>query len=667
MEKLIVAGPKRLARTLLAELQKAGVVHIDPLRPEELGEYRLSPAEEAELRRWEAVASQAEQSMSVLGLPVGPGAEAFAGSLEEAEATLRPIAERALILGKERALLEEEIQAIELFGPVAERLAGLVQGLDQSRWLAVLPFLLARPEELEPVRKALEQALPGRYVLEAEPLANQLVAAVVVRRAELEAARSVLSRLGLAELRFPGVYGSLSIGAAAARMKERAKLAPEELLGIREEVEKLAREAKGVLAELWTRAKDEVARYKAASDLAAGRYGVALMGWVPQKAKGRVEEALARLRDQVVYTFEPVDEHHEGHQVPVTLENPAWARPFELLHGFLNTPRYGSYDPTLMIAVFFPLFFGIVVGDIGIGLLFLLVALWLAGKSRRGETLRIDFLGAAFGPDVLGKLAVVGKWMAGWAVFWGFLYGEFFGTFLEKLRLPGVFGLKDGWRVFYPTGPAYDPEKYYGLFPILINRLDFSQTASGLMVFAIAFGVIQVLYAFFLRMRLGLQHGHMKHFWEGFGYLSGLVGLVAFAYNFLTQANSPLLNGVFAVGMALFLVGVFFSRELLMIAELPGKGGQILSYIRLYAVGVAGGVLASLANQVGFSLAERFGFVGGVFGFLVGLVLIAAIIIITTLGHVIQPIRLLWIEFSTNFGFFEESGRPYKPFKSVKS
>jgi V/A-type H+-transporting ATPase subunit I len=104
-----------------------------------------------------------------------------------------------------------------------------------------------------------------------------------------------------------------------------------------------------------------------------------------------------------------------------------------------------------------------------------------------------------------------------------------------------------------------------------------------------------------------------------------------------------------------------------MIAELPGKGGQILSYIRLYAVGVAGGVLASLANQVGFGLAERFGFIGGVLGFFVGLILILAIIVITTLGHVIQPIRLLWIEFSTNFGFFEESGRQYKPFKSVVS
>jgi V/A-type H+-transporting ATPase subunit I len=104
----------------------------------------------------------------------------------------------------------------------------------------------------------------------------------------------------------------------------------------------------------------------------------------------------------------------------------------------------------------------------------------------------------------------------------------------------------------------------------------------------------------------------------------------------------------------------------LMIAELPSKGGQILSYIRIYAVGVAGALLASLANQVGFALAAKLGIIGSILGFLIGAVILLAIIAITTLGHVLQPVRLLWIEFGTNFGFYDESGRPYRPFKSVK-
>ncbi|MDW8424957.1 MAG: V-type ATPase 116kDa subunit family protein [Meiothermus sp.] len=656
MEKLIVAGPKRLARELLSELQKAGVVHIDPLRPDELSEYRLSPSEEAELKRWEAIASQAEQSLAVMGLTAAAAAKQFGGSLEEAEATLRPVANRAEVLGKERAALEEEIQTIELFGKAADKLAALVHGLDRSPRLAVIPFLLSKTEELEGVRTALQQALEDRFVLDAEALDNQVAAAVVVRRSELETARSILSRLGLAELRFPGVYGTLPLSQAAARMKERAKLAPEELVGIREEIGKLRAESREALTLLWTRAKDEVARYKTSTDLAAGRYGVALMGWVPQKAKGRVEEALGRLRDQIVYTFEPVDEHHEGHQVPVTLENPAWAKPFELLHSFLNTPRYGTYDPTLMIAAFFPFFFGMVVGDIGIALLFGLLAYWLGSLAKARKNLVIGFLGANFGPDVVGSLSKVLWWMTGWAAVWGFIYGEAFGTFLEKLKiLPG------GGTIFYD--PNHGGQ---GLIPMTINRLDFEQTATLLMLASIAFGVLQVLYAFVIRMQQGLKHGHMSHFWEGLGYLAGCVGLIAFAYNYLTQSNSGLLTAILVVGLLLFVVSALLAKMPLMIAELPSKGGQILSYIRIYAVGVAGALLASLANQVGFGLAERLGFVGGILGFVVGLVILLAVIIITTLGHVLQPIRLLWIEFGTNFGFYDESGRPYRPFKSVR-
>lgn len=667
MEKLIVAGPKRLARELLSELQKAEVVHIDPLRPDELSEYRLSPTEEAELKRWETVALQVEQSLTVVGLTAVAAGELFAGSLEEAEATIRPVANRAEVLGKERATLEDEIRTIELFGKAANTLARLVQGLDQSPRLAVIPFLVSKPEELKGVRAVLQQTLNDRYVLGFEALDIQVAAAVVVLKAELEVARSTLLRLGLAELRFPGAYGTMPLYPAAAQMSQRARLAPEELAGIREELGKLAKESQETLTALWARAKDEIARYRTSADMAAGNYGIALMGWVPQKSKGRVEEALGSLREQIVYTFEPVDEHHEGHQVPVTLENPPWARPFELTHSFLNTPSYGGYDPTLIIALFFPLFFGIVVGDVGFGLIFLLAAVWMAGKSRRGETLKIGFLGAAFGPDTLGKLALVGKWASAWAIIWGVLYGEFFGTFFKMLQLPGVFGLPDGWRLFVAVGPHFDPAEYYGLIPVLVNRLDIANTYAALMIFSIAFGIFQVLYAYYLRMRLGLKHGQMKHFWEGFGYFFGLIGLVAITYNFMTQANLQILNLVFIVGIVLFIVGVVMSREVLMIGELAGKGGQMLSYVRLYAVGLAGALLAMLANQLGFAMAEQWGIIGGLFGLVVGIILLALIFVVTTVGHIMQPMRLLWIEFSSNFGFFEETGRQYRPFKSVQA
>lgn len=651
MEKLIVAGPKRIARELLAELQKAGVVHIDPLRPEELGEYRLSQAEEAEMRRWESVASGAEQTLGIVGVAANPTHKPFVGSLEEAELNLKPLSSRAEVLGKERAALEEEIQTIELYGKAADKLAGLSNKLDQSQRLAVIPFLVSKAEELAPLQAALQQALPDRFLMDSDALENQTAAVVVVKKTDLEAARSALSRLGLAELRFPGAYASLGLTDAAVRMKQRAKLAPEELVGIRQEVQKLGRDGKDALEGLWTRAKDESARYKTTSDMAAGKYGAALMGWVPQAAKGKVEQALTRLRDQIVYTFEPVDEHHEGYQVPVTLENPAWAKPFELLHGFLNTPRYGGYDPTLMIALFFPFFFGMIVGDIGMGILFGLVAWWMGNLSKAGKNLNIGFLGANLDPKTLGLISRVVWWMTFWAILWGFIFGEFFGTFAERLHI------------------FYDPhhgEEAHGLIPILINRLNFEHTSNLLIVLCLAFGILQVLYAFIIKAYYAYKHHSSLHLWEGIGYFAGLVGLVSFAYSFQTGKGSAITTPILIVGLLVFLVGMIMARQPLMLAELPGKGGQILSYIRIYAVGVAGAVLFDLANQVGFGLATKLGFIGILIGLVLGITLLLFIIAVTILGHVLQPIRLLWIEFATNFGFFEESGRPYRPFKSVK-
>jgi len=83
-------------------------------------------------------------------------------------------------------------------------------------------------------------------------------------------------------------------------------------------------------------------------------------------------------------------------------------------------------------------------------------------------------------------------------------------------------------------------------------------------------------------------------------------------------------------------------------------------------VGVAGAVLYDLANQVGFGLAHSLGIIGVLLGLLLGGLMVILITAVTLLGHLLQPIRLLWIEFASNFGFYDESGKPYRPFRSVR-
>ena len=644
MEKLLVAAPKGLARELLRALQEAGVVHLETLRVEELAEYRLSPEEVAELRAWEGVLAGSEHTLSLLGEepePVRP----FPDGLEAAKRALNPLQTQAEALLKERQELEEDLEQARLFSEVFSHLARMAHGLDESPLVRVLGFLLSE-KELPRVEGALKAALDDRFLLASEALGGRLAVVVVVHWKDLEAARLALSRQGIAELKIPK-YAELSLTRVAKALQGTLEKAPQELSEVREALLKLRKEAAPTLKALWTRAKDEVARLKALQELAAGRFGFAFLGYLPQKEKARVEEALARFKDRLVYAFEPVDEHHEADRVPVALDNPPWVRPFELLISFLNTPKYGTYDPSRVVALFFPFWFGMIVGDIGYALIFALVGRWLSGFVRRGEPLVIDLFGLRLKPPVLQNITQLLRWMVFWSVVWGVVYGEFFGTLFEHL---GVFGT--------PEHP--------GLIPILIHRINTAATANLLILTSVGFGVLLVFYGLALRAWLALRHHHMKHFWEGVGYLGGLVGLLALAYAYLGRVSAPWVNGLMLGGFGLFLLSVLASRIWLMIPELPTQAGHILSYIRIYAVGASGAVLAGLLTDAGFALAQKLGLFGLVLGILVAGLLHLLVLVLTTLGHMLQPIRLLWVEFFTKFGFYEESGRPYRPFRSVR-
>ena len=644
MEKLVLAGPKGRAKELLQSLQQAGVVHLETLRAEALSEYKLSPEEREELRRWEGVAAGAEHTLALLGREVEPS-RPFPEGLEAAEKALAPIQNHAEGLTRQRQELEEELALAQAYLEPLEKLSGMAQGLDKSPFFRAMPFLLTE-KELPLVEESLRKALEDRFLLATEPYSKGLAALLVVHRQDQEAARAALSRAGMAELRL-SLYGDLPLSELARKLKERAEAAPKELSEVRQALYKLAQEAASTLQSLWTRAKDEVARLKALEELASGRFGFGLLGYVPVKAKPKVEEALSRHKESVVYAFEPVDEHHEADRVPVALDNPPWVRPFELLVGFLNTPKYGSIDPTPVVPIFFPFWFGMIVGDIGYALLFYLVGRWLSGYVKRNEPLVIDLFALKLKPPVLAKLVYILNWMVFWTVVWGFVYGEFFGTFLEHLK---VFGT--------PEHP--------GLIPILIHRIDTAKTANLLILLSVAFGVVMVFAGLILRAYLGLKHRHMAHFWEGVGYLGGLLGILALAASYLGNLQAGWLSALMYLGFGVFLLSVVMSRIWLMVPEIFTQAGHILSHIRIYAVGAAGGILAGLLTDVGFAMAERLGLIGVLLGIVAAGVLHLLILLLTTLGHMLQPIRLIWVEFFTKFGFYEENGRPYRPFKSVR-
>jgi V/A-type H+-transporting ATPase subunit I len=650
MEKLFILGPKRLAPAILLDLQQAGVVQIDPLRTGEIGEYRLSREEEILFRRWDAVTTSVDHTLRLLDLEADLSVEPFDGDLPEAEAMVLPREQRAAALVEKRVQLEEELELIDQYREITALLADAVQGLDASPWLTVLPFLVEGDQDLVPLEQELAATLDERFLLAQRPAGGGSAAVIIVLKRDAEDAKGALSHRGLAELPRPGEYTRMNLDAMALRLEEGSRLVPQELAAVEQELSRLIKEAGRPLKGLWNRAKNESNRYHALRDTASGGYGFALFGWVPVRLKSRVAEAMGRFEHQTLYAFEPAGELQEAEQVPVMLENPEWIKPFESLISFLNTPRYGSWDPSWVVAAFFPLWFGMIVGDIGYALMFagLCGYLWLS--VRRNRTLTVDFFKLRLSPDALTQVIRVTIPMICWTVLWGILYGEFFGDLLQRV---GIF----------------ETAQHPGMIPILIPRTDTVATANGLILVSIAFGIYQVLYGFYLKALRSHREGQKKHFWEASGYLGGVAALILFAYAFMTGDFRLWLIIPTLMGAAVFLIGMILAGMPLMIAELPTQGGHILSYIRIYAVGLASAILANLATGMGYSLYHLLGIAGLVIGLaagaLMGLVIHTLLLVLLTVSHVLQPIRLIWVEFFTKFDFYTVSGRPYRPFKSI--
>ncbi|HWG85111.1 MAG TPA: V-type ATPase 116kDa subunit family protein, partial [Deinococcales bacterium] len=421
MAQVLIVGRKRDSLEVVRALQDVGVVQIDPLDSAELERSALAGADAERRAVLERQLARVESILAALGNPQVAPAPTRLKSISDLGSYLEEVGHRADVLVRERAELESELATTGTYRQVARAAAELAGNLDRSERVAVLAFT-ADAEDLTALRAALDANLGAPYEIGTRQAGAVTTGVLAVRRRDEAAARALLGRAGVSELRLGGRFANLPYSSAALLIEERSRTGPEELLGVREGLENIAREHAPTLVAARYELRDEIGRYAAIEAGARGRYGFALRGWLPVANKPALESALAPLKNQVLYQFEAPDLHHAEH-VPVKLENNAFVKPFELLMGIFAPPGYGTYDPTWVIALFFPIFFGFVIGDIGLGLLFLLLALVLRGRANAGKDLNLGMLGVVVPPKPLRSVATIVTWMSLWSIVFGFVYG----------------------------------------------------------------------------------------------------------------------------------------------------------------------------------------------------------------------------------------------------
>lgn len=358
-------------------------------------------------------------------------------------------------------------------------------------------------------------------------------------------------------------------------------------------------------------------------------------GFAPKESSAAISAALDNCSDGVYWTSE--DAKVEDNP-PIALKNNRFTRMFSVLTDMYGRPAYNEFDPTPYISVFFLLFFAMCMGDAGYGILLIIIALLL--RKAKGA--------AKFAPLVmtLGIATLVV----------GFLLHTFFGIDISQ-----VSWIPDGAKKFMITGKiaGYDAQ----------------------MVLALVIGVIHICVAMTVKAIYAVKKNGFANSLGTIGWtlliVGGVVvGAIALGANLeksLVKTIVIVLGIVSAIGI--FLLNNIHRNPLKNIGSglwetyntVTGLLGDVLSYIRLYALGLAGGMLGAAFNQLGgmvlgdsqgFNIMWIFFIIIVVFGHVLNLAMCC-------LGAFVHPLRLNFLEFFKNSGY-EGSGKTYKPLTTNK-
>lgn len=356
-----------------------------------------------------------------------------------------------------------------------------------------------------------------------------------------------------------------------------------------------------------------------------------LEGWIPAETA----DVLNRFLDQegVFYLSEsPVP----GDSVPILLKNKGFASKFEMLGELYALPGYKEIDLTPFFAPFYTIFFGFCLGDAGYGVLITIAA--LIARARVGKQLK--------------PIASLVSYLGISTIVFGLISGTAFGINLYETSLPGYRQLQ---HLFTEKGTD-------------INSLLFT--------LSLILGGIQIVFGMGLKAANETVQFGFRYALGTIGWIILLVGLAA-VFGLSKYAGIPMetlkpaMYAVLAAGGILVLFMNTPGKNLLMnfgiglwnsYNMVTGVLGDLLSYIRLFALGISSAILGFVFNSLALSVGTSI--IGIIFMVIILVIGHSINIFMAGLGSFVHPMRLTFVEFYKNAGF-SGGGRKYQPFRKL--
>jgi V/A-type H+-transporting ATPase subunit I len=628
MARVRILGPRRLLPDAVRFLQGQGVVQLRTPRtgpragrragpgagrgaalalvrahPDDAGEERA--LEEAIRRIDDLLARRPGAGPAPGPAPSLPDVRdpAFVAALDVGEAALARLDDRR------RALVEER----RAVGRLARLLGALVplraapSDVPGGRVFA-LALRRDRAEALEVLEREVDRITDGLYAIAARDVDRHEMAVLVTVPPVCGAAvAGLLFEQGVEEVRLPDRYAGEGLGRAPLALLARDAEIPGEIERLDREQAAEAARWRPALVAARREARNRLARVTALGSAGMTGHAFLVTGWAPRRAVAQLGNAArATFGGRVDVSASEVAPGEED-EVPVVLDNPPALRPFELLLTLVPLPRYGSVDPTPWLAVFFPLLFGMALGDVAFGALGLAAA-GLAVLRR-------------WGGDPGRKVAVVVAACSASALVFGVLFGEALGSLGRHL----------------------------GMRPLLFDR---GRAVLPFLGLTLAVGVVHVGVGLALGVRDAARAGEWRHGVDRAARLGALAAGAALALRALGVL--PPGAGPWAAGLLLlcFAAGLAARGPMAALEWVLGVG-NVLSYARLMALGLASTLLCDVANDLAETVRPAAA------GIALAAFLHAMNFTLCALSPAVAALRLQYVEFFDKF--YREGGAPFRP------
>lgn len=626
MVKIEVTGLKEYLPQTIEILQEVGSLHPEevPLEGTELQRYAPSEEQNEERRTLERCENSLLEVCALLPPSAHYGSQKYEReTVEKVGEDYRFVAEEAEALVSElrsllrqRDELQNELRVLSRYQKILEAVVPMVREgkLGANTDLIGITIESSQKEVIESFRKALSRATEGHSELRTRQVTEDRSVGVVAYDVQYqEKVRELLNRESVRELSLPEEVADKPLEDSVEILSRRVESLPSQIDETRKKISSFLG-ANGSKALGMERAvADRLAQLRVISKFAQTANTFVIQGWMPERDVKRADELLRLRLGESVFLHTLHREEAEREEIPIKLENPKPFKPFELLVSIFPSPAYATVDPTILLAIGFPIFYGLMLGDVGYGLVVmgLAILLWRKWGSN----------------PVIKQTSIIIAHCAGWTILFGAIFGEFFGfTAGHDPWVPGVFEGR-------------------------------GSIASALLGVTVLIGLLHVFIGIVLGIYNGVVEKNWHHTVEKVGLLLALICFTLLAV-FVMKINTEkwvLWGSILSFGVALVALSVG-----------AGLGGAVelftatvlshtLSYARIMAFGLASLIIAEIANDLGRGIKPVF------VGVLVAIIVHLGNILLGVYAPTLQGLRLNYVEFMPKFYAF--GGRDYEPLK----